>query len=166
MQSDSCRIPHNKADLVGQRFGRLVVESYQGTNKHQKSLWRAFCDCGGETIVITGCLRNGSSRSCGCLHREQSAKNILSKGVTWREDGHHRWKGGVGSDRHLAMGRKEYKEWREAVFTRDQYICQQCFQRGGNLQAHHIKSWEEHPELRYAVSNGATLCHQCHLTRH
>lgn len=60
----------------------------------------------------------------------------------------------------------EYKEWRRAVFTRDDWTCQLCGKRGGRLQAHHIKKWSEFPELRYEVSNGTTLCESCHRTVH
>lgn len=55
-----------------------------------------------------------------------------------------------------------YQEWRTAVFERDDYTCQSCGQRGGGLQADHIKTFAHHPELRFDVSNGRTLCVPCH----
>lgn len=73
------------------------------------------------------------------------------------------WKGGVGSERHNAMGQIEYKQWRTAVFTKDNYTCQICEQYGGVLHADHIKKWSENEELRYAVDNGRTLCVPCHF---
>lgn len=57
---------------------------------------------------------------------------------------------------------KKYKKWREEVFKRDNYTCQECGQIGGYLNAHHIKSWAEHEELRYDINNGITLCKKCH----
>jgi hypothetical protein len=33
---------------------------------------------------------------------------------------------------------------------------------GIRINAHHIWPWAEHPELRYDVSNGVTLCVSCH----
>lgn len=57
---------------------------------------------------------------------------------------------------------KKLKEWRESVFERDNYICQLCGTRGGNLEAHHKKSWAKYPELRYKIENGITLCYGCH----
>jgi hypothetical protein len=38
--------------------------------------------------------------------------------------------------------------------------------RGGNLRAHHVKLFAKHPELRFVVSNGLTLCHPCHELKH
>jgi 5-methylcytosine-specific restriction endonuclease McrA len=49
----------------------------------------------------------------------------------------------------------EYRIWREAVFTRDNWTCQNCKVRGGEIQAHHLK-----PQSLY---NGQTLCRSCHL---
>ena len=73
---------------------------------------------------------------------------------------------GSASERETAMGRKEYKDWRKAVFMRDSYTCQRCNKRGGRCVAHHIKPWAAFPEIRYDVSNGETLCEQCHDLEH
>jgi hypothetical protein len=60
----------------------------------------------------------------------------------------------------------EYKKWRDDVFQRDGYTCQTCGVRGGTLNAHHVKAFADHPELRLALSNGVTLCVGCHRERH
>lgn len=39
---------------------------------------------------------------------------------------------------------------------------QWCFQKGGNLNADHIKPFSQFPELRFAINNGRTLCIDCH----
>ena len=49
-----------------------------------------------------------------------------------------------------------------AIYMRDDYTCQQCKVRGGRLEAHHVKSFAIHPELRFDVDNGITLCKSCH----
>jgi len=60
-----------------------------------------------------------------------------------------------------------YKRWRFDVFSRDKFTCQRCGDsRGGNLHAHHLKSFADHPELRFEVSNGLTLCEGCHKKEH
>ena len=55
-----------------------------------------------------------------------------------------------------------YKAWRNLVFERDDYTCQECEQRGGYLHADHIKPFALHPKLRLSVDNGKTLCIPCH----
>lgn len=71
---------------------------------------------------------------------------------------HHSWKGGIKRSRYCF----EHKVWRDKVFERDDYTCQECNMRGCYLEAHHIKSFAHFPELRYEVSNGQTLCRDCH----
>ena len=56
-------------DLVGQRFGRLVVVS-QTKSPKGFPLWECVCDCGGKTTARTANLLNGQKKSCGCLKRE------------------------------------------------------------------------------------------------
>lgn len=60
----------------------------------------------------------------------------------------------------------ESRLWREAVFARDNFTCCLCQQRGGRLHPHHIKSFAEYPELRFAIDNGETLCISCHAKQH
>lgn len=60
----------------------------------------------------------------------------------------------------------EYKRWRMNVFQRDNFTCQICGQVGGELNAHHIKPFAKYPEERLSLSNGITLCKQCHVQLH
>ena len=55
-----------RIDLIGKRFGRLTVIEYSGT-KHGQCLWKCVCDCGKVKIVYGNNLRNGVTKSCGCL---------------------------------------------------------------------------------------------------
>ncbi len=72
------------------------------------------------------------------------------------------WKGGVTPINMKIRNSKEYKIWREAVFERDNYTCRFCGERGGKLNADHIKPFAYFPELRLAIDNGRTLCVSCH----
>lgn len=58
---------------------------------------------------------------------------------------------------------RQYKDWRTAVFQRDDYTCQMCSKRGGELQADHELPFALFPDLRFEVLNGRTLCKACHL---
>lgn len=63
-------------DLKGQRFERLVVLEKAGKNHKNHVRWKCRCDCGNLAEVFTYRLRNGDTRSCGCLMREQATKNL------------------------------------------------------------------------------------------
>ena len=59
----------------------------------------------------------------------------------------------------------EYSMWKEKVKNRDGGICTNCGVNE-NLHIHHIKSFAQYPELRINVSNGITLCKECHMEVH
>lgn len=52
-----------------------------------------------------------------------------------------------------------YKNWRTEILKRDNWKCKidnkEC---KGRLEVHHILGFTEHPELRYDINNGITLC--------
>lgn len=75
---------------------------------------------------------------------------------------HWCWKGGITPENRMIRSSAKYRDWRKAVFERDNYTCQECFERGGKLNADHIKMFALYPELRFEVSNGRTLCEPCH----
>lgn len=56
-----------------------------------------------------------------------------------------------------------YADFRKAVLKRDKRKCAipGCGKKT-QLQVHHIKKWSRASSLRYEVSNGITLCKQCH----
>lgn len=74
----------------------------------------------------------------------------------------HFWKGGLTSANRIIRGSYQYSFWRKSVFERDNYTCTNCGKRGCYLEADHIKQFALHPELRFEVSNGRTLCKPCH----
>jgi hypothetical protein len=53
----------------------------------------------------------------------------------------------------------DYRVWMRQVKNRDYWQCQiandDC---SGRVEAHHILPWRNHPELRYEIKNGITLC--------
>ncbi len=74
----------------------------------------------------------------------------------------NKWKGGVSSFNEKFRKSLVYKKWRNLVFERDDYTCQKCGQRGGNLEAHHDLPFSTHKDLRVEILNGETLCVKCH----
>lgn len=76
------------------------------------------------------------------------------------------WKDGVTPVNSAIRNGTAIREWRKNVFCRDSYTCKHCGKVGGVLHAHHIKEFSKHPELRFELSNGLTLCKPCHIRHH
>lgn len=87
------------------------------------------------------------------------------------------WKGGISKLNDRIKKSAKYKEWRNKVFTRDNFTCQECGKNHCWIEAHHIKefnkiikennikTFEEAlicKEL-WDVDNGKTLCLDCHF---
>jgi len=59
-------------DLKGQSFGRLMAIKMVARSKRGDVMWECVCDCG-NTVVINGFyLRNGDTKSCGCINHGMS----------------------------------------------------------------------------------------------
>jgi hypothetical protein len=72
------------------------------------------------------------------------------------------WKGGISKENERIRKTAKYKKWVKAVFERDSFTCVWCNKVGGTLNADHIKPYAFYPELRFELSNGRTLCVNCH----
>jgi len=104
------------------------------------------CGCGEETML--GCDGNRNRFVVG--HNSKGANNPMYG------------KNPSGSTAH------RLEEWQKQVFERDGYACQNpnCPQNTDLLDAHHIKSRKDYPELLYDLENGVTLCRSCHVSTH
>ena len=103
--------------------------------------------------------QKGHEKRKGSKHSIKTRKrmSILKKGSL-----SYLWKGGVTKKNDEIRRNVDYRIWRERVFNRDDYTCQECGKRGIYIQAHHIKPFAYFPELRFELSNGQTLCLSCH----
>lgn len=64
----------SRIELIGKRFGRLVVLSETTERQAESIIWLCQCDCGVIKKINGHCLRKGVTRSCGCLMREVVGK--------------------------------------------------------------------------------------------
>jgi hypothetical protein len=115
------------------------------------------CEICGKTFKPRDNIKPGRYCSISCYAAWQT-QNIGEKSP--------KWKGGYGTERRRLMERTDYQAWRTAVFARDGYTCQKCGANRCRLNAHHRKPWRAHPDLRYDLGNGVTLCVPCHKAVH
>lgn len=87
-------------------------------------------------------------------------------------DKNYAWKGGISPVVCKIRTCDKYKIWRKSIFDRDNYKCCECgtdykSNKGVILQVHHIISLsylirEKLDSKIYDISNGVTLCLNCH----
>lgn len=124
-------------DLDGICFHCKKSFKYKACQKKYRSDGRIFC-----------------SRSC-CSKTNNSKEK------------HPNWKGGITPANAQIRHSEQYKKWRNFVFYRDEYKCVRCSKHcGKDINAHHLKQFSTHPELRFYTSNGVTLCTKCHKIVH
>jgi hypothetical protein len=85
------RSPSKRANLIGQRFGRLTAIHCNGTGELKHTTWQCQCDCGKVVPAVpTGNLTSGNTKSCGCLHsdvqRVLAAKKFTKHGGCRRNE--------------------------------------------------------------------------------
>ncbi|UOQ86204.1 hypothetical protein [Gracilibacillus salinarum] len=74
-------------NITGKTYGRLTVMKRVENSKNGHACWLCECECGGAVIVSGDNLRNGNTKSCGCLSMERSSTNRMTNTriySTWR----------------------------------------------------------------------------------
>lgn len=108
----------------------------------------------------------GKNNRLGKLQSQETKIKIsaIQQGISVEE-----WKGFISPLNQLLRKSSMYKIWRNAVFLRDNFTCQNpeceyCHNKiGVMLHPHHKKSFAKFPELRYIVDNGITYCKEFHI---
>ena len=144
-------------------------------NKERRTL--VNCEhCGVEFETKIYELERGKSKFCSKSCARLAVSNEISKRFKGRAKSlEHRMKISKSNKKTKAPLRKqdrdalrdirksfEMNEWRRLVFKRDDYTCQLCGIRGGDLNAHHVLSFVNFPKYRLEVDNGITYCEECH----
>lgn len=96
------------------------------------------------------------------VHRPITLETRLKRSIATKGEKSHAWRGGITPKNKAIRNSLEYREWVKKVFGRDKYTCVFCGKVGGDMHADHIKQFAYHPEVRFDINNGRTLCVSCH----
>ncbi|MBE3093947.1 MAG: HNH endonuclease [Actinobacteria bacterium] len=95
--------------------------------------------------------------SSDCLHKWMEGRYSGENNGRWRKDRN------TISDINVLRNLREMTDWKLAVYKRDEFTCQLCGgTKSGSFNAHHIKMLAKYKDLAFNVSNGITLCVDCH----
>ena len=95
-------------NLIGEKFGRLTIIRFLGKDSNKHFIWLCRCDCGVEKTIIGQLLRNGKTKSCGCLRSELSAIKSTTHGQS-KTNEYKAWKKMIG--RCFCKTDKHYKDY-------------------------------------------------------
>lgn len=164
-------IPWNKNKKCPQ-----ISEALRGKIPWNKIQNDIICICGKIFHAKPAETKKGKGKYCSknCYYKSKKGKLLTAK---HREKLKFAHKGGnatsfkkgqtpwnyKGITRISLLQRDKFrKEISNLILTRDNYTCQICGQKGGDLHVDHIQSWAEYVELRFNIDNCRTLCRDCH----
>lgn len=106
-----------------------------------------------------------------------SLEHRLKLSEAIRGEKNYHWRGGITSLRNLIRRTFKYRQWRSDIFTRDDWTCVNCCNRGCYLEVDHfpkmfaeilieykittVQQADDCQEL-WDINNGRTLCRECH----
>jgi len=177
---------------------RETTEKIRKANFGRKASKKARKKLSISHLGIVGGMKDKKHSDESKLKMSQSAKKTFSNGrISWQKGkkcpqlsgkNSHCWKGGITELYNMIRNSFENKQWRNEIYRRDNYTCQDCFKRGNNLEAHHkyrfsyilrdflneynqFSPTEDKETLVrlsitykpfWDIDNGETLCQSCH----
>lgn len=149
-------------DLSNTKIGILnILNKTNKRNKYDGSvIWKCKCDCGKIIDLSTSQLKHPQRISCGCFK-----ENIINSCKKRSGINHYKYNTNFTIEQRLRI-RINQKEFCNKTFIRDNYTCKKCNQYGGNLEAHHINSYDWFISGRNDINNSVTLCVKCHKQFH
>lgn len=75
--------------MIGQRFSRLLILEEVERSKWNDRRVRCLCDCGKTKIINYGSIKQGLTKSCGCLQKEVVKKAKTKHGFSARNEEKH-----------------------------------------------------------------------------
>ena len=120
------------------------------------------CDyCGGEIEIIPSKMKDREYHFCNMNCRSLWQKNHFKGSNNPNYNPNL-----TDQNREDRRKNQEYKDWRNNVFLRDDYTCIISGEKGKEIIAHHLYSYDKYNELRFDVSNGVTISIELHKEFH
>ncbi len=128
-----------------------------------------LCSCGKKDTKRPEAFRSGQRcKSCG--YAKISGSNNHNYGADRKGDKNPNWNPALTDEERAAQRNRgtsnEYHRWRRACHVRDNWTCQKCNKRSGELNVHHVENFSSNKDRRYDVTNGITLCKEHHDSFH
>jgi hypothetical protein len=76
-----------KSDLVGEKFGHLIVLQKMEEKENGYFCWRCQCDCGRKIIVNTKKLKRGTTTNCGCSQKNNAKNGVIAENIEGKRFG-------------------------------------------------------------------------------
>lgn len=126
-----------KIEMIGQKFGRLLVIAEDKRDAQGNIYYLCRCDCGNEKIIKGVSMRKGLTQSCGCYHKERVSKlDPKSKRKLYRRYWSMRNRCEYTGDKHFSCyggrGIKVCDEWKNYE-TFEQWALNNGFKEGLTL---------------------------------
>ena len=152
----------NSKNLIGKKFGRLTVIKRDFSDKWGKAKWICECQCGIKTSVIGQNLRNGNTKSCGCLK-----KNRLISGIAMMRRTIKNYKRSAKEQGY------EYTLTEEQFREITQKDCFYCGAKPNNIMKHPYSNGDYiysgldrvNNNLGYVIDNIVPCCKQCNQAK-
>lgn len=75
-------MPNIWKNIIGKRYGQLVVLKYLGKQNYTRTRVKARCDCGNvKDYFLNNLQRKGHTQSCGCLRTKESVVRFVTHGL-------------------------------------------------------------------------------------
>jgi hypothetical protein len=154
--SDKCRgyTPEITLDNAKSLFKAGGCELLATVYVNNRTKMPYICECGNPSFTTYQSFKDGV-RCWDCRNKGLSRENNPNWNPSKSDE-----------DRIRQRKYKEYTQWRTAVYERDNYTCVCCGKIGGDMNAHHLDGYHWCVERRTDITNGVTLCEECHTDFH
>lgn len=190
----TCPHCHKEFKIQGRKFSTEQKKSMRFAKawQHTDEILKDYND--GYAILWLARKYESDKRIIRAVLKEKGITNFRGrKGITawnkgldqftderilkWSGPKNVNWKGGVTELNAKVRRCKKYSAWVKLILKRDNWTCQMCSKRGGDLEVDHypklfseimkdIATYKDaiHSQELWDTTNGRTLCKMCHNT--